>query len=68
MNTETLATTGMILDGDAGNIARINRITSLLNDIRHGIAVGADRQHMAEDARRALGELKTLIEEMGKWQ
>lgn len=66
MTTEILTTSGTILDGDAGKIARINRMMALLGDLKHGIQGEGDRQHMAEDAYRVLREARELAQEMSK--
>lgn len=62
----TLTTSATILEGEAGQIARINRMVTLLGDLKHGIQGRGDRQHMAEDAFRLLREARELAQEMSK--
>lgn len=66
-NPDTLTTTGTILEGDAGKIARINRMQTLLGDMKAGIQSGEDvQQEMAKDAYKILREARELAQEMSK--
>lgn len=56
MNTETLTTTGMILEGDAGNIARASRkqkLDHVLGNL-YGMLQGLDSE-------LTVGELKSVL-------